>query len=99
MRASDFLTEQHDELYEVRAAYGRSKKGPKIKFRCGSGLRANRLVSDPRQCFAHPNFARSQRMKLTRARTSSQQARKTKKTKQTNIASRIMQQLNKMIKR
>ncbi len=101
MRASEFLTEDDEELYEVRAAFGRgsSKTRPKIKYRCTIGGRKSRLVSDPRKCFAHPDVARAQRMKKTRARTAPQQARKAKKTKRVNIASRILRQLNKAMKR
>ena len=98
MKASEFITEEHNELYEVRAAYGRGKQGTKVKFRCGSGLRSGRLVSDPNKCFKHPNIAQSQRMKKTRARTAAIQARRSKRTKKLNVASRIMRQLNRMMK-
>lgn len=101
MRAFEILTESDEELYEVRAAFGKgsSKSRPKIKFRCTVGGRKSRLVSDPAKCFAHPNIARSQQMKKTRARTAPQQARKTRKTKRVNVASRILRHLNKAMKR
>lgn len=101
MRAFEFLTEDDNELYEVRAAFGRSrsKTKPAIKFRCTTGSRAGRVVSDPNKCFAHPDIARAQRMKKTRARTANIQSRKTKRTKKINIASRILRQLNKAAKR
>lgn len=100
MRSTEFLNEDHEELYEIRAAFGRgrSKSKPVIKFRCTTGPRAGRLVKDPAKCFAHLDIARAQRMKTTRARTANVQARRTKRTKKTNIASRILRQLNKVIK-
>jgi hypothetical protein len=103
MRAFEFLTEDDEEQYEARAAFGRVKPGVKssaykMKFRCTSGPRKSRIVAHPSQCFAHPNIAQSQRMKRTRARTAPIQARKTKRAKKLNVASRIVRQLNKLIK-
>jgi len=103
MRAFEFLTEDDEDFYEVRAAFGRSKpkvksSAYKMKFRCTSGPRKSRLVSHPSKCFAHPNVAQSQRMKQTRARTAPAQARKTKRAKKLNVASKIVRQLNKLIK-
>jgi hypothetical protein len=103
MRAFEFLSEQDHELYETRAAFGRVRPGVKssaykMKFRCTTGPRKGRIVSHPNQCSAHPNIAQAQRMKLTRARTAPMQARKTKRAKKVNIASRIIRQLNKLIK-
>ena len=103
MRAFEFLTEDDEEQYEARAAFGRVRpkaksSAYKMKFRCTSGPRKSRLVSHPSQCFAHPNVAQAQRMKRTRARTAPAQARKTKRAKKLNVASRIVRQLNKLIK-
>jgi hypothetical protein len=101
MKANEFIFESDNELYEVHAAFGRQrgKTKPVMKFRCTTGGRKSRLVNDPKQCFAHPDVAKSQRMKQTRARTSNIQARRTKRTKKVNIASRILRQLNKATKR
>ena len=103
MRSFEFLTNDDEELYETRAAFGRVKPGVKssaykMKFRCTSGPRKSRIVAHPSQCFAHPNVAQSQRMKKTRARTGPAQARKTKRAKKLNVASRIIRQLNKLMK-
>jgi len=103
MRAFEFLTENDENLYETRAAFGRVKPGVKssaykMKFRCTSGPRKSRIVAHPNQCFAHPDVAQSQRMKKTRARTSLAQSRKTKRAKRLNIASRIIGRLNKLMK-
>ena len=69
-----------------------------MKFRCTSGPRKSRLVSHPNQCFAHPDVAQAQRMKVTRARTAPAQARKTKRAKRLNVASRLISRLNKLMK-
>lgn len=103
MRAFEFLTENDEELYEVRAAFGRVKpkvksSAVKMKFRCTSGPRKSRLVAHPNQCFAHPDVAQAQRMKVTRARTAPAQARKTKRAKRLNVASRLISRLNKLMK-
>jgi hypothetical protein len=101
MRAKDFIFESDEYFYEVHAAFGKSKNKakPTMKFRCIIGPRASRLVSDPAKCFGHPDVAKAQRMKKTRARTANIQARRTKRTKKLNIASRILRQLNKVMKR
>jgi hypothetical protein len=101
MRASEFIFEEDEDIYEVHAAFGRgsSKTKPKIKYRCTVGGRKSRLVSDPAKCFAHPDIAKAQRMKKTRARTSNIQARRSKRTKKINVASRILRVLNKAMKR
>lgn len=108
MNASDFLNENSEQHYETLAetkvAWGRTgKQGKlhgktKLKFRCTTGSRAGRVVSDPAKCHAHPNIAKAQRMKKTRARTKVAQARKAKRTKKLNIASKIVRQLNRLIK-
>lgn len=108
MKASDFLkedSEQHYEnLAETKVAWGRTgKQGKlhgktKLKFRCTTGPRAGRVVSDPSKCHAHPDVAKAQRMKKTRARTKVAQARKAKRTKRLNIASKLARQLNRLLK-
>ena len=101
MKSSEFIFEDDEELYEVRAAWGRSPGGraPKLKFRCGTGPRAGRVVNDPAKCFAHPRTAKAQKMKRVRATTAAKQARKARRTKKTNVASRIIRNLNRMMKR
>jgi len=103
MRAFEFLTEDDEEHYETRAAFGRVKPGVKssafkMKFRCTTGPRKSRIVAHPTQCFAHPDIAQSQRMKKTRARTGPAQSRKTKRAKRLNVASKIISRLNKLLK-
>jgi hypothetical protein len=103
MKASEFIFEKDEELYDTKMAWGRVRPTPKggktkLKFRCTSGPRKSRLVSDPSACFGHPDVAQSQRMKRTRARTKNRQARLTKRAKKINIATRIISKLNKFLK-
>ena len=67
----------------------------KMKWRCETGSRAGRIVAEPNQCGAAIDTAKRAAMKKTRARTKVVQARRAKKTKKMNVASKIMQALNK----
>lgn len=71
----------------------------KPKFRCSSGPRAGRVVSDLAQCSEHPNPAKAAKMKLTRARTKVRAAKRSKKTKRVNPFSKLIQALNKAKKK
>jgi len=71
----------------------------KMKWRCETGARAGRIVSSPQQCGAAIDTKKRAAMKTTRARTKVKQARKSKRTKKLNVASRIMQALNKFKRR
>ena len=57
--------------------------------------RKSRVVSSPAQCFAAPDLKKRIKMKLTRARLGSRMARKAKKTKRINPASKRVAALNK----
>ena len=74
-----------------------AKSGNKVvrKYRCTSGIRKNRIVSNIGQCFAAPNVKARIRLKRTRARLGSRMARKARRTKRTNPASRRVAALNK----
>jgi len=66
------------------------------KYRCTGGIRKNRIVATPSQCFAPMDTAKRAVMKRTRARLSGKMARKAKRTKRTNPASiRLSKGLNK----
>jgi DNA-directed RNA polymerase subunit F len=82
-------------INEHRMVWKSTKKGPKLAWRCTSGFRANRTVPDARDCGKPLDFAQSQRMKVTRRRTSKAQARKAKKTKKVNPISKLIRKLNK----
>ena len=74
-----------------------AKRGQKIvrKYRCTSGPRKNRTVTDIGQCFAPPDVARRNRLKLTKARLGAKMTRKAKRTKRTSGASIAVRRLNK----
>ena len=67
-----------------------AKRGNKVvrKFRCTSGRRKGRIVAKPAQCFAAPDMK-------TKMRKGSLIARKAKKSKRVNPASRRVAALNK----
>ena len=80
------------------------KKNPKkdtlsLKFRCVSGPRKNKIVSNLKQCGAAPNIKKAAKMKQTRQKTKVRQARKTKKTKRLNPISKLAKRLNKLMGR
>ena len=97
------------KLFEIigeGAIFARTGKGGaggsakvKMKWRCDSGPRAGRIVAKPADCGGSIDVAKRAQMKKTRARTKIRQARKAKKTKKLNVASRIMQALNKFHRR
>jgi hypothetical protein len=66
-----------------------------LRWRCESGPRDNRTVPRVSDCSKAPDMAQSQRMKKTRARTKVRQARRTKRTKRINPASKLAARLNK----
>jgi hypothetical protein len=100
MRAKEFITEQHELLYETgKIVWGVGQHGAKsgqtkLKFRCSSGPRASRQVSHPSKCHAPIDMAKSQKMKTTRARTAPTQARRAQRTKSINTASVLANKLN-----
>ena len=98
MKISEIITEG--------MVFARSSKGGaggagkvKMKWRCETGSRAGRIVSSPQQCGAAIDVAKRAQMKKTRARTKVRQARKSKRTKRLNVASKIMQALNQFKRR
>lgn len=98
MKISDIITEG---MVFARVGKGGAsgKAKVKMKWRCETGNRAGRLVSSPSQCGASVDVAKRAQMKKTRARTKAVQARRAKKTKKVNVASRVMQALNKFKRR
>jgi hypothetical protein len=57
-------------------------------------VRKGRQVTHPSKCADHPDVAQAQKMKTTRARTKTQQARRTQRTKSINTASVLANRLN-----
>jgi hypothetical protein len=74
-----------------------AKRGTKVvrKYRCTSGPRKGRTVTDLGKCFAAPDIAKRNRLKLTKARLGAKMARKAKRTKRTSGASIAVKRLNK----
>lgn len=78
-----------------------AKSGKKVvrKFRCTSGPRKGRVVSNISQCFAAPDVKKRMTMKKTKARLGGKMARKAKRTKKMDPASRKLQRMNKSARR
>ena len=74
-----------------------AKRGNKVvrKYRCTSGPRKGRVVTDLGQCFAAPDVAKRNRLRLTKARLGAKMARKAKRTKRVSGASIAVRRLNK----
>lgn len=96
MRIEEFLTEE--QLEEHKMIWSRSGNKIKLKYRCSSGPKAGRIVPDPKVCSSPKDMAKSAQMKRTRATTKVRQARKAKKTKRVNPASKILARLNALTK-
>lgn len=79
-------------------AWARTGKKVVRKYRCGSGSRKGRIVSNIAQCFAAPDPKKRAQLKRTKARLGARMARKAKKTKRVNPASRRVQKMNKAAK-
>lgn len=101
MKASEFIFEDDEEFYTETAklVWGVGKHDArggktKLKFRCTSGPRKGRQVSDISKCSQPMDIAQAQRMKTTRARTAPTQARRQKRTKSINTASTLARKLN-----
>lgn len=90
MRASEFVTE-HKRVFKRNAKTGKLT----MKWRCAAGPRKGRIVAEPTQCSASLDREKSSKMKLTRAKTKVRQARKTKRTKRLNPATKLAAKLNK----
>jgi hypothetical protein len=80
---------------EEKQVWARSGKKVVRKYRCMSGRRKGRVVAKMSQCFAAPDLKKSKNMKVMKARLGPRLARKIKKTKRVNPASKRVQSLNK----
>ena len=88
------LRELTNSLDEKRI-WARSGKKVVRKFRCMSGRRKGRIVAKIGQCFAAPDMKKRFAMKKLKAKLGGRMARKARKTKRTNPASKAVQRLNK----
>lgn len=83
------------ELISEKQVWARSGKKVVRKYRCTSGSRKGRTVAKFSQCFAVPDVKKRVKFKQVRARLGTRMARKAKRTKRINPASRRVQALNK----
>lgn len=74
-----------------------AKSGNKIvkKFRCTSGYRKGRIVSNPKQCNAPINIKKRQNFKKTKASLGGKMSRRASRTKRINPISIRLRKLNK----
>lgn len=91
MLLREFFNDQINE----KQVWARSGKKVVRKYRCSGGKRHGRVVSNIAQCYATPDVKKKNKMKLTRARLGKKMARKSRKTKRVNPASRRVQAMNK----
>ena len=80
---------------ETKQVWGRSGGKIKRKFRCMSGNRKGRVVSNPAQCFRPIDIKKRMSLKRTKAKMGSRMTRKANRTKRLNPISRRLQSLNK----
>ena len=85
---------QKESLGESQV-WARSGKKVVRKYRCTGGSRKGRVVSKMSQCFAAPDIKKRVQLKKTKARLGKRLARKAKRTKRINPASRRVAALNK----
>lgn len=88
------LREFYNELEESQV-WARSGKKVVRKYRCTGGSRRGRVVSKMSQCFAAPDIKKRAQLKKTKARLGKRMAKKAKRTKRINPASRRIAAMNK----
>lgn len=73
-----------------------ARKGKSVvrKYRCSMGQRKSRVVANPAQCYKPVDIKKRATLKKTKARMGGRLARKARRTKRTNPASRLLTRLN-----
>ena len=94
MLLREFFIDPIEEELDEGQTWARSGKKVVRKFRCSSGPRKNRIVAKMAQCFAAPDIKKRMQFKKTKARLGAKMARKARKTKRVNPASKRVQALN-----
>ncbi len=94
MLLREFFIDPIEEELDEGQTWARSGKKVVRKFRCSSGPRKNRIVAKMAQCFAAPDIKKRMQFKRTKARLGAKMARKARKTKRVNPASKRVQALN-----
>ena len=87
------LVELFDNL-EEKQIWGRKGICLVRKYRCVGVKLHGRIVAKPQQCFAAPNVQAKMRMRITRKKLGKRMARRSRRTKRTNPASRALKFLN-----
>ena len=79
---------------EAKMAWAR--RGNKVvrKYRCTSGVRKGRIVSNAAQCGKPIDMKKRMSLKRTKAKFGGKMARKSKKTKRVNPASKRLKTMN-----
>ena len=95
MLLREFFIDQLDE----KQVWARTGKKVVRKYRCTGGRRHGRVVSNIAQCYAAPDIKKRTRLKITKARLGNRLAKKTKRTKRVNPASRLARSLNKRVRK
>jgi hypothetical protein len=88
------LREIFDQPLDEKQVWARTGKKVVRKYRCTGGKRKGRVVAKMSQCFAAPDIKKRVKFKQTRARLGARMARKAKRTKRINPASRRVQAMN-----
>ena len=79
----------------ITTVFGKSGNKTVRKYRCTSGPRKGRVVANPSQCNAPIDLKKRITLRRTKAMKGARMARKAKRTKKFNPASRMVQKLNK----
>ena len=95
MKVDEIIVEQkEEEICETRMAWAR--RGNKIvrKYRCTSGPRKGRVVSNPTQCSKPIDMKKRMNMKRMKAANATRIKRKSARTRRVNPASKMLKRLN-----
>lgn len=91
MRLAEFTSEG---LTEARMVWKKSGNTVKRAVRCTAGPRKGRIVSKASQCSAPIDIKKRLTLKKSRAKYGSRMAKKSRRTKRVNPASRRLRTLN-----
>lgn len=94
MKISD-IVESKEELEEAKMVYARKGNQVVRKYRCATGRLKGKTVSTPAACFKPVDVKKRFTLAKTKAKKGPAMARKAKKTKRTNPASKRLKALNK----
>lgn len=94
MKLDDIIYES-ESLVETKMVWARKGKKIARKYRCTFGKRKGRVVGDPSQCSRPVDLQKRFTLRRTKAKKGGMMARKAKRTKRTNPASKMVRALNK----